>query len=309
MNRWIVFFLAAFTAIHGDVEDHLRPVVEKTDASKMRNIDFIYMINLDGRPEKLKESLEALKPYDINPCRFAAVNGWQLPLETINDLGTRYESWMENDVGWWGTYYPLDGDRTPVHEPIAKVDRIYFRHCMALGSIGCILSHLSVLQDAYDSGYETIWVMEDDIEIIQDPHLISDRIDELDQLVGENGWDILFTDRDTKNTDGEYVPTIYFSWRPNYTIPDSWRIPQQKEISENLRELGARYGSYSMILRRSGIRKILFFLKCHNLFLPYDLEYTQPNNMRLFTVLDDIVSTKPQAATDNGEPNYLKENN
>lgn len=31
-----------------------------------------------------------------------------------------------------------------------------------------MLSHLSVLKDALDSGYETIWVMEDDIHIIQD---------------------------------------------------------------------------------------------------------------------------------------------
>ncbi|MFI5334690.1 MAG: hypothetical protein ACHQT8_05960 [Chlamydiales bacterium] len=32
-----------------------------------------------------------------------------------------------------------------------------------------MLSHLSILQDAFDSGYETIWVMEDDIEVVRNP--------------------------------------------------------------------------------------------------------------------------------------------
>jgi acetolactate synthase-1/2/3 large subunit len=35
------------------------------------------------------------------------------------------------------------------------------------GAIGIALSHLSILQDAYDSGYETVWVMEDDVDIMQ----------------------------------------------------------------------------------------------------------------------------------------------
>ncbi|MFI5334691.1 MAG: hypothetical protein ACHQT8_05965 [Chlamydiales bacterium] len=61
-----------------------------------------------------------------------------------------------------------------------------------------------------------------------------------------------------------------------------------------------------MILRRSGIQKILNFLKCHQIFLPYDMEYTLPPDIRLYTVLEDIVSTQPRAPTDNGAPNYLE---
>ena len=40
--------------------------------------------------------------------------------------------------------------------------------------------------------------MEDDIEVLQNPHRLSDLIDQLDLLVGSDGWDILFTDRDIK---------------------------------------------------------------------------------------------------------------
>ena len=144
----------------------------------------------------------------------------------------------------------------------------------------------------------------DDIEVIQDPHLLSDLIDELDDLVGKNGWDVLFTDLDTKNREGNYVPCSSYAWRPNYTPSNPQRFSEKTDLSPTLRQVGARYGSYSMILRRSGIKKILNFLKCYQLFLPYDMEYTQPPNIRLFTVKGDVVSTIPQAPSDNGAPNY-----
>src|SRR5207237_6605093 len=79
---------------------------------------------------------------------------------------------------------------------MAEGGKTYFVHCMALGAIGCSLSHISVLQDAYDSGYETIWVMEDDVEVLDDPHRLSDLVSELDTLVGPDRWDVLFTDVD-----------------------------------------------------------------------------------------------------------------
>lgn len=302
MSRIALLLLFWFVSLAADVEEHMKPVLHKSEPSRMRNIDFIYLINLDERPEKLAKVLEALTPYNISPHRFSAVNGWKLSLEAVNDLGVKYEPWMS--IERWATSYPLDGNGAPQHEIELVPGRAYFCHCMAFGSIGCVLSHLSVLQDALDSGYELVWIMEDDIEIIQDPHLLSDRIEELDRAVGKEGWDVLFTDRDTKNQEGQYVPCSSFAWRPNYTPSDFYRFAEKREISEHILKIGARYGSYSMLLRRSGIRKILSFLKCHDIFLPYDMEYTQPNTIRLFCVKEDIVSTQPMAPSDNGGCNY-----
>lgn len=304
MMKWFLFLPLFLVA---EIEDFFRPVLNKTENSKMKNIDFIYLINLDERPEKLKDSLEKLEPFDIFPCRFSAINGWKLPLDAIDELGVKYETWMASG-GWWGTYYPVDGDRTPHHEAIGLPGRTYFCHCMSFGAIGCALSHASVLQDALDSGYETIWIIEDDIEIIQDPNRLSDLIEELDKQVGRDGWDVLFTDQDSKNRQGEYVPTYYYAWRPNFTPANNYRFGQRTDISPTFRKIGARYGSYSMILRRSGIRKILSFLKCYQLFLPYDMEYTQPANIRLFTVRNDVVSTVPDAPSDNGAKRYMQKN-
>jgi GR25 family glycosyltransferase involved in LPS biosynthesis len=304
MILFFFIYILAFLPLHSDVEDYFKPVLNKSDLSKIRNIDFIYLINLDERPEKLMPVLEMLAPFEITPCRFSAINGWNLPLNVITDVGVQYESWMSNDR--WGTFYFPEGDRIAEHEIVSAIGRTYFCHCLSFGAIGCVLSHLSILQDALDSGYETIWIMEDDIEIIQNPHLLSDRIEELDLTVGKEGWDILFTDRDTKNTEGYYVPCHSYAWKPNYTPSNTQRFAERRDISAHLMQVGARYGSYSMILRRSGIKKILNFIKCFHIFLPYDMDYTQPANIRLFCVTEDIVSTQPRALSDNGSPLYLQ---
>jgi len=270
----------------------------------MRNIDFIYTINLDQRPEKFKNCTDQLSPYDIHPFRFSAVNGWELTLEMVNDVGVKYAPGMAKQL--WGTCYLPGGNWEPHHEILQVEGRNYFCHCMARGPIGIVLSHLSVLKDAYDSGYNTIWVMEDDIQVMRDPHLISSLIRKLDKAVGKKGWDILFTDRDTKNQKGEYVPCLGYAKRPNYTPKNPGRFAVRKQVGTDFMQVGARYGAYSMIVRRSGMKKILDFINRYHIFLPYDMDFYMPEDIRLFAVIDDVVSTQPQAISDNGAPNYEK---
>jgi GR25 family glycosyltransferase involved in LPS biosynthesis len=299
-----LIFLLIFSFLSADIESHLKPALNKQEGCSFRNIDFIYMINLDQRPEKWEMSLEQLRSYDIEPYRFSAVNGWELSLETINDVGLKFSPLMEG--GFMGTCYPLGGDYTPVHEVIQNYGQTYFCHCMARGTIGILLSHLSVIQDAYDSGYETIWVMEDDIDILQDPKIISDLIDELDQAVGIDHWDVLFTDRDIRDQNGNHRATIWGARRPDSTnFYHGNDFTENKIISPRLRKIGARYGTTSMIIRRCGMKKFLQFFKTHSVFLPYDLDLIYPRNIKLYTVLEDVVSNLPKAFSDNGSPNYL----
>jgi GR25 family glycosyltransferase involved in LPS biosynthesis len=261
----------------------------------MRSIDFIYMINLDHRPEKYDLTMQQLSAYNIFPYRFSGIYGKSLSYETITDLGVKFEPWMQGGI--MGTYFLPNGERK--HELVNVVGRTYFCHCMAEGPLGCILSHLSILNDAYKSGYETIWIMEDDIQVIQNPHLISDLVEELDKIVGKSGWDVLFTDPDAKNRQGAYVPCLGYAWRPNYSPSEPKRIAKREIISSNLRKIGARYGTYSMVIRRSGMKKILDFFKKYHVFLAYDMDDFLPPGINLFTVLKDVVSTIPDAITDN----------
>lgn len=304
---YIFILLSCVAHLSGGVADHFKPCPGKSDEHKMRNIDFIYMINLDQRPEKFASSLNKLSPYGIKPYRFSAVNGWELTLEALDDVGLKYSPWMANDI--MGTCYPVDGGGAHYHEMINQEGKTYFCHCMPRGSIGIVLSHLSILQDAWDAGYETIWIMEDDIEVIRDPHILSDLIDQLDILVGKDGWEFFFTDRDTKNKEGQYIPAYGHARRPNLDPGDSYRFESRYNISPDLRKVGARYGAYSMIVRRSGMRQMLDYLTNYKIFFPYDMDFHMPSGVRMYTVVDDVVSTQIDALSDNGSPYYKNKEN
>ncbi len=296
--------LCISSTLGAGIEKYFKKIKHKTDMHKMDGIDFIYMINLDERPEKFAICKQQLDRYEIYPYRFSAVNGWKLPFNCFRHLGVKYSPEMASlCTGLWGTTYDFNDGK--LHdELIALPGRCYFCRGMGCSHIGIVLSHLSCLQDAYDSGYKTIWVMEDDINVIRNPHLVSEAIEKLDKLVGQDGWDILFTDQDTKDRNGTHVICLSYARRPNFTPEHPERFAERQIINPEFRKIGARYGAYSMIIRRSGIKKLLNFFKNYKIFLPYDMDYFLPNNLHIFTVVDDIVSVLPKALSDNRAPNY-----
>jgi GR25 family glycosyltransferase involved in LPS biosynthesis len=298
----LLFFSLNVNVLFAGFENHLRKITDKSGHHKMKNIDFIYMINLAQRPEKFASCTKQLSRYDIDPFRFSAVNGWELSLEAINDVGVKYKKGMPKDL--WGTYYVQSEGGEFHHEIMSVEGRNYFCHCLARGTIGIVLSHLSILKDAYNSDYNTIWVMEDDIQVIKDPRVLSSLIDKLDALVGKKGWDILFTDRDTKDKNGKYIPCLSYARRPNFIPTNPERFADRTQMSADFMKIGARYGAYSMIIRRSGIQKLLNFFRKYSIFLPYDMDFDMPDDIRLYAVIDDVVSTQPNALSDNGSPAY-----
>lgn len=292
--------------IFGNFEHHLKPIENKSDdIHVMRNIDFIYMINLDERPEKLARSLSQLHPYGIYPCRFSAVNGWQLPLDVINDVGVKFEPWMQG--GMWGTSFTMrEGQLISEQEMMHVPGKTYFVYLMRPSIIGIALSHLSILKDAYDSGYQTIWVLEDDIDVLCDPRVIPDLIDKLDAIVGDDQWDILFTDVDFRNHEGKYVSCSEYAPRPNLTPKEPSKFAKREDVSADFRRVGARYGGHSMIVRRSGMKKILDFIRQYSIFHAIDVDYVLPEDIRLYSLTYDVVSQLTDAISDNFSPNYQK---
>lgn len=304
------FLLTAFLItqpLTAGIEKYFKAIKDKSCTS-IRNVDFIYMINLDQRPEKFKTSIDQLKPYGIEPYRFSAVNGWELSLETINDVGIKLEPGMNQNIK--GTSYLFQNKGEATHEMfLTHTGQTYFSHCMSKGAIGIVLSHLSILQDAFDSGYETIWVMEDDIHVIKNPHNISSLIDVLNDKIGKGNWDVFFTDQDTKDNNGNYVSCLGYALRPNFQPPHPGVFQIRRNVDDNFRQIGARYGVYSMIVSRAGMQKILDFMKTYKIFLPYDMEFYLAPNIRIFAAKDDIVSTIIKSPSDNGGPNYLYKKN
>lgn len=303
MLRKLILSLLCLSSVYGGLEQYFKKAEEKTSASQVRNVDFIYVINLDQRPEKFAWCCNQLAPYGIHPYRFSAVNGWELSFETVNDVGVKLEEGVRTNL--MATSYLPEHGWEPLHGVADRVGQTYFGHCQSRGAIGIVLSHLSVLQDAYDSGYQLVWIMEDDIEVIRNPHLIANLVDELDRLLGRSNWDVLFTDQDTKNQKGEYVPAYGYAHRFNFQPFNPKIFSMRSPLGLHFTKIGARYGAYSMLVTRQGMEKILNFFKTYKIFLPYDMDFTMPPNIHLFAVVDDVVSTLKNAASDNGGANYL----
>ena len=53
-----------------------------------------------------------------------------------------------------------------------------------------------------------------------------------------------------------------------------------------------------MIIRRSGVKKILDFIKTYQPFNPYDLDFNLAEDIRLYTVIHDIVGNESVAVSD-----------
>jgi hypothetical protein len=72
-----------------------------------------------------------------------------------------------------------------------------------------------------------------------------------------------------------------------------------RHIDQDFSSIGMRFGAYSMILRRSGIEKIVKFYRQYSLYLPYDMDYWLIPDLRMYALNYDLVSTQPTAISDN----------
>ena len=267
---------------------HFKKVENKPEKKQIRNIDFIYLINLDARPEKLKKTMRNFARYGISPHRFPAILGWGMPQETFDDIATpllpgaafdRFVSFRPGQVRFMG--------KQKLNE--FSVGKHCVHYTTSAGALGCYLSHLSVLYDAYQSGYETIWVLEDDAACTEDPHVLIDEIDKLDSWAGPFGWDILFTNNEDHLDLAALIDVMGGGSMSRPGIPISQAVLEYQPLSPDFFKIGSRRFAHSMIIRRSGIEKILDFATGLGIFLPYDVELAFVPGIRLFNLSRDVV--------------------
>ena len=295
----LLFFLLFHISCYGFIETQYRSIEFKLGSSGVRNIDYIYLINLDQRPEKWENSMRQLIPHGIFPERFPGIYGWTLTPRALHNMGLKFRNGM-----WNGKesvmHFPLDGNGTPqwIHLSEAFYGKACFSGWTVIGTLGCTLSHLSVMKDAYDSGYNTIWIMEDDISIKSDPHKLSDLIEELDALVGPDGWDLLYTDYDALVVDknADISSQIPYYWRPDMPDFDVRSLTKHQDLNDHFMKIGGRMRAHSIIYRKCGLEKILKFYKEHDNFLPYDTEVAMIPGIQMYVVKKDIVSVKEETS-------------
>lgn len=248
---WTLFLSASLSGANV-VENYLVEADQINHFSGIYFIDCVYVINLQRRFDKWENVNDQLNKYSIYPTRFNAIDGWKLSKQDVDLL-----------IG----SYPMR---------------------MRVGQICCLLSHLSVIKSAYDRGFQCIWVCEDDIDIVEDPHQLSFIL--LNLYCIDFYWDILYTDIDTKGNNGIRVQSLMSDFRPDQENEPIEYYRQRIRINDDISEIKQRFGAYSMIISRNGMEKILRYFTSLYLWTAYDIDIHYIPNIKQYSMNRDIVT-------------------
>ncbi len=272
----------------GSIADHFRSFTAKQQPVQIPGIDFIYLINLDRRPDRLTRSLAQFQQYGLIFHRFPAIYGWDFSQETFNDIGLQFKKPMDFSFDRQVFF----GLKTTEDVPEKLDESSYGRTCVhqttSGGSLGGSLSHLSVLQHAYDSGFKTVWILEDDFTIQTDPRCLTSMLSNL-----PSGWDLLYTDDDhCLGATGTQRVRI----RPD--LPPASHTFEHTPVPGGFFKIGGRYQLHSVVFNRSGIEKVLNHIKKGGLFRTFDVEINFVPNIQMYNSSKSIVHGRDRMYSD-----------
>lgn len=230
----------------------LKPIEVDEKPCGLEGVDCIYLINLDRRPDRLARMQNIFESYDLHVQRFSAVDGKQLTTETKQALFGPYPVRMTN------------------------------------GSIGCLLSHLSILHDAYQRKFKCIWVVEDDVDVLEDPHVFVPLLRALQKH--DSKWDLFFTDLDAKDSDGKYFFACVSEFRPNQPQQPLAYYQKKRNAGSDFFRIRQRFGAWSLFVSRKGIKKLLDYYQHVYLWSAYDIDLFYTPNLHCYTPRRDIVT-------------------
>lgn len=237
---------------------HLPSIEITQHNSGLRLIDCIYVINLNERPERWERTQSMCQKYHIYPNRVSAINGWLIPDEEQDELAHPFPRRLRG------------------------------------GQLGCLLSHLSILADAKQRNFDFIWVMEDDIEILEDPKVLVKMIAGLLSL--DANWDIFYTDVDFRDDQGGYVRSYDTDFRPGENPTNHYL--ERLNITKDIMRIGCRFGTHSMIISKKGIEKIYKYFTTRPLWTAIDIDIHYIPEIREYSSRRDIVSNLLSSPSD-----------
>ena len=234
------------------LEDYFVPISLQHSSSCLEKIDCIYVINLNYLLDKWEESRQSFESFGLYSNRVEAINGWELSVEEKQELCGNYPLRMRG------------------------------------GHMGCLLSHLSVLRDAKERGFKTIWVCEDDLAFVENPKQVSSLLAKLEAIDQE--WDIFYTDPETKDAKGGCLPSLGSDFRPDEMhLPLSYYL-QKIVVAKDILRIYQRFGAYSMCISQRGIDKILKYFLSRSLWTAYDVDLHYVPGLREYCSAKDIVT-------------------
>jgi GR25 family glycosyltransferase involved in LPS biosynthesis len=261
MKIWILLIIVSINLATNKIAAYLYPhetatakYLKSIEVSETRSglkpINCIYVINLDERPEKWVRMQPIFKKQGLRVNRVSAINGWKLPKKALWEL------------------------QGPYRTSITK------------GEIGCILSHISVLKDAYDRGFEMIWIFEDDVEFLEDIHQIPELLKKLSVI--DPDWDIFYTDIDIQKN-GKYIPALAVWSRPDQQLFPLEYYTERRRLCEDIMMVRLRYGMHSVLFSRRGIEKVLHYFTHVYLWSAIDIDIHNIPGIRQYSTTRDMV--------------------
>ena len=262
MTMKSVFFTLLCTIAHplsAYVYPHETPIIkylipiEITEASSgLTSVDCIYVINLDERAEKWKRMQQLLNERALKVNRVSAVNGWKISDEVCQELTGPYDKKMKK------------------------------------GQIGAILSHVSALKNAFEKGFDLIWIMEDDIDFKEDVSQLPDLLEQLTEI--DPDWDVFYTDTDIISPFGKYKRPIGVGGvRPDQPPLSLSEFNERTIITNDIMKLGQRFGQHSYFISKKGIQKILNYFTHVYLWCNIDIDIHRIPTIRQYSAMRDIV--------------------
>ena len=239
------------------VSKYLKPVEIRYPTSNLKPIDCVFVINLDRRTERWRRAEMLCQEQGLLVNRVSAVDGSLLTDEAMTELMSPYSRRLHK------------------------------------GAVGCLLSHVSILKEAYKRGCEVIWILEDDFEIVGDIHRLPRIVERLSAI--DPDWDIFYTDPDGKNIEsGNYVPSLGSDFRPDHTAhpPLSYYLTRTP-IDEEILRIGQRFCTHSMLYSRKGIEKALHYFTHVYVYSPIDIDIHYIPGIRQYAAATDLVSSRP----------------
>jgi GR25 family glycosyltransferase involved in LPS biosynthesis len=105
-----------------------------------------------------------------------------------------------------------------------------------MGQLGCLKSHLKVIEDAIENDYENILIFEDDVVICDD---FNERLIKMMNYVPEN-WATIYLGGNCYHEHEKHIPykeTVNKYIKRNNQVYGTWAIIINKKIFENLKHL------------------------------------------------------------------------
>jgi len=242
---------------------YLKPCVVTEPSSGLEGIDCIYVINLDKRPDKWERVSGIFREQGLKINRMSAINGWELAGETLRELSGPYPVRLKG------------------------------------GEYGCLLSHLSVLKDAHQRGFQRIWVCEDDIEILESIQHIPLLIRQLEKYDAD--WDVFYTDcRPRLIWKGQLIHTIppHYTPRPDERCDHPADYLKTEEVFPDVIKIGYRTGTTSMIISRKGMEKLINYFTHIYVWSQIDLDMHFVPGIREYSSKKDLVSNLLESTSD-----------